>query len=311
MSLRWGPRRPGGKRPFVSWLAFAGTPHNLRPPEPVLTPSTPPEAPKQELSPRPAAPPPVPQASLALRQTSFAAAASSQPKAGLPPRPASARGSSSECCFIHNVERPVYPESESPPEPENGPEHEPEVQLVEAREIKRPRIPRRLARHALLCGVCRHEDREAIEAEFIDWRSPSQIAEDYGLHSRTTLYLHARAFGLFRRRRRGVHAVLEHMMEESETVPPSAFAIIQAVKTYIQLPDNDDDDDDSAAGSPVRPRRARIPRTPPKTRPPEKLQERATANLWKRAASKLTRIFPSQIPASNLARRKRHPGKPL
>ena len=39
-------------------------------------------------------------------------------------------------------------------------------------------------------------DRDAIEADFLDWRSPKDIAQDYNLSSFYPIYRHARATGL-------------------------------------------------------------------------------------------------------------------
>ncbi len=37
------------------------------------------------------------------------------------------------------------------------------------------RRPVNLARHQTRCRICRHPNREAIEHDYLDWRSPSQI----------------------------------------------------------------------------------------------------------------------------------------
>ena len=38
-----------------------------------------------------------------------------------------------------------------------------------------------IARHQRKCSVCQHPERESIEKEYLDWRSPQKIARDYGI----------------------------------------------------------------------------------------------------------------------------------
>ena len=38
-----------------------------------------------------------------------------------------------------------------------------------------------LGRHQRYCTVCKHEQREEIEAAFVAWRSPASLAEEFGL----------------------------------------------------------------------------------------------------------------------------------
>jgi hypothetical protein len=35
------------------------------------------------------------------------------------------------------------------------------------------------SRHSRHCGICSHPNRDAIEADFIRWRSPEQIVKEY------------------------------------------------------------------------------------------------------------------------------------
>jgi hypothetical protein len=50
--------------------------------------------------------------------------------------------------------------------------------------------------------------RLAIEEEFVSSKSPTQIAKDWSLRDRTTLYRHAWATGLMEKRRRNVRAAV-------------------------------------------------------------------------------------------------------
>jgi hypothetical protein len=52
-------------------------------------------------------------------------------------------------------------------------------------------------RHAAECKICAHAQREEIERDFINWRSPASIAKLYKLKNRTSVYRHAHALGLY------------------------------------------------------------------------------------------------------------------
>ncbi len=52
-------------------------------------------------------------------------------------------------------------------------------------------------RHAAECKICAHAQREEIEREFINWRSPVAIAKHYKLANRASVYRHAHALGLY------------------------------------------------------------------------------------------------------------------
>jgi hypothetical protein len=45
-----------------------------------------------------------------------------------------------------------------------------------------------LERHSRKCIICHHPEREAIEEEFLHWRAPWKLAEDYNLADYRTLY---------------------------------------------------------------------------------------------------------------------------
>ena len=92
------------------------------------------------------------------------------------------------------------------------------------------------SRHSRRCLICAHPDRDAIEADFIRWRSPKQIARDYSLSDRSSLYRHVHATGLFERRRNEIARVLENALEEAESCPFAEFDIItRAVRIYCRL----------------------------------------------------------------------------
>jgi hypothetical protein len=92
-----------------------------------------------------------------------------------------------------------------------------------------------LGRHKGMCSVCRHPQREEIEAAFIGWRSPAAIAEDYGLADRASVYRHSHALGLLEKRRRNVRAALERIIEKAGEVDVTASAVVGAVQAYSKI----------------------------------------------------------------------------
>ena len=99
------------------------------------------------------------------------------------------------------------------------------------------RVPSRRApeRHTRKCTVCNHPEREAIEEDFIHWHSPINIAAQFNLPDREVIYRHARAAGLFGRRKQNLRFVLEHFMDRAERVSVTADSIIRAVHVYTRI----------------------------------------------------------------------------
>ena len=100
---------------------------------------------------------------------------------------------------------------------------------------KRTSKPVSLGRHKRNCGICRHEQRLEIEAEFVAWRSPAVLAQQYGLADRGSIYRHAHAFGLFAKRQRNVRAALERIIEKAGEVEVTASAVVAAVQAYSKI----------------------------------------------------------------------------
>ena len=92
-----------------------------------------------------------------------------------------------------------------------------------------------LARHARKCIICHHPNREAIDGEFIHWLHPDNIVDEYELPSRSALYRHAHATGLYELRRRNLRYSLEHVIQEAERTTPTADGIIRAVRAYSRV----------------------------------------------------------------------------
>lgn len=92
-----------------------------------------------------------------------------------------------------------------------------------------------LARHAAKCKICSHPRRAEIEADFIRWESTTQIAKDYELANRASVYRYARAIGLFGRRSRNLGAVLVRMIERADEIEPNGSTIIAAIYACTKL----------------------------------------------------------------------------
>ena len=92
-----------------------------------------------------------------------------------------------------------------------------------------------LGRHAAECKICAHAQREEIERDFINWRSPAEIAKSYKLANRASVYRHAHAYGLFSKRQRNVRAALEKIIERAGEVEVNAAAVVSAVGAYARI----------------------------------------------------------------------------
>jgi hypothetical protein len=92
-----------------------------------------------------------------------------------------------------------------------------------------------LGRHCRICTVCSHARCTEIEADFVSWRSPASITQEYGLADRASVYRHAHALGLFPKRQRNVRAALERIIEKAGDVEVSAAAVVAAVQAYSKI----------------------------------------------------------------------------
>lgn len=94
-------------------------------------------------------------------------------------------------------------------------------------------------RHARKCSVCNHPDRDAIEADFIRWRSPEAIATSYEIPDRSSIYRHAHATGLFPSRKRELPRVLESVLECVGHISLDSMDVItRAARVYAHLDDD-------------------------------------------------------------------------
>jgi hypothetical protein len=103
----------------------------------------------------------------------------------------------------------------------------------------RPLLPPDFSRHARRCCICSHPERDAIEGDFIRWRSVESIAREYKIATRKSVYRHAHCTGLFAWRRRELGRVLEGILENAEHVPlVSSGVIVRAARIYAHLDEN-------------------------------------------------------------------------
>ena len=101
--------------------------------------------------------------------------------------------------------------------------------------IGESRKPVNLRRHRRNCSICGHSERYEIEREFIAWRSPAELAKQFGLPDRTAVYRHAHATGLFEKRKRNLRAALERIIEKSGDVEVTASSVVAAVQAYARI----------------------------------------------------------------------------
>jgi hypothetical protein len=69
----------------------------------------------------------------------------------------------------------------------------------------------------------------------VNWRSSASITKQFGLRNRSTVYRHAHAVGLFRKRQRNVRAALEKIIERAGEVEVNAAAVVSAVAAYARI----------------------------------------------------------------------------
>jgi hypothetical protein len=102
-----------------------------------------------------------------------------------------------------------------------------------------PRVPPDFSRHARKCGICTHPDRDAIEADFIRWRSPETLAANYQIADRSSIYRHAHSTGLFTTRKRELGRVLEGILEYAgHGGVESLDVVIRAARVLAHLDDD-------------------------------------------------------------------------
>jgi|HubBroStandDraft_6_1064221.scaffolds.fasta_scaffold298892_2 hypothetical protein len=92
-----------------------------------------------------------------------------------------------------------------------------------------------LKRHSRNCRVCRSTDREQIESDFIAWRPQSEIAKQFGLGSRLTVFRHAQALGLLQKRDANIRAAIASFIERGMRVKVTAQSFVAACSVLSKL----------------------------------------------------------------------------
>jgi hypothetical protein len=81
-------------------------------------------------------------------------------------------------------------------------------------------------------------NRKDIEQEFLRWRSPDRIAQDYKIPDHSSIYRHVHATGIFARRRKAVRAALEPIIECAEFVRVTASSLVKAIYAHTHINEN-------------------------------------------------------------------------
>lgn len=85
------------------------------------------------------------------------------------------------------------------------------------------------AAHSHRCTICHHPDRIWIELKFLEWGSPTYIAQEFDLYDRDCIYHHAHATNLFELRRRNILCVHENLLERVERTRITSRGILFAL----------------------------------------------------------------------------------
>jgi hypothetical protein len=93
------------------------------------------------------------------------------------------------------------------------------------------------SRHEQQCSVCKHSQREEIETDYTNWKSPDDIATAFGL-SRDAIFRHVNALPhLKSKRSRNIRAALEVIIEKGAKVEVTSAAVVAAVQAYTKIND--------------------------------------------------------------------------
>lgn len=92
-----------------------------------------------------------------------------------------------------------------------------------------------LERHTRKCAICHHPNLEYIEEEFVNWRNVALIQEDYKIRNYASVYRHARATGLYQRRRENLRFAAELLIEHADQAEPKPDTILRAIHTCARI----------------------------------------------------------------------------
>lgn len=88
--------------------------------------------------------------------------------------------------------------------------------------------------HERHCSICEHPERDEIEAEFVEWFYPGQIAHRHDVERRA-LYRHAHATGLYARRDANLRFALAALIECCHEAEVSGDTVVRAVRAYTRV----------------------------------------------------------------------------
>jgi hypothetical protein len=92
-----------------------------------------------------------------------------------------------------------------------------------------------LGLHQAQCTICLSSCRQEIEELFIDWVSPDLIIKQFTNLSRDCVYRHAKAWGLFDKRKKNLGRALEKIIERADYPSMTGSQVISAIRTYAKL----------------------------------------------------------------------------
>ncbi len=88
--------------------------------------------------------------------------------------------------------------------------------------------------HESRCSICCHEERDAIEEEFLHWDNPFNTAKYYGVSERA-IYRHAHALNLYDVRDRKLRFALGNIIERADRIPMTPDAILKAIHAFARV----------------------------------------------------------------------------
>jgi hypothetical protein len=111
--------------------------------------------------------------------------------------------------------------------------------MAQAARTHKPWKPSRLnaMRHSRKCRICNHPRREDIESDYLAWLDPRHLAYCYRLRNDSSIYRHARALGLDKKRRQNLRGALEAILQKAHSATITANGVVSAVRAYASLDD--------------------------------------------------------------------------
>jgi len=94
-----------------------------------------------------------------------------------------------------------------------------------------------LERHSRKCAICHHPNRADMEEAFVNWRNADLIQTENDLPNYHTIYRHARALGLYERRRENLRFAAELLVEHADQAQPDANIILRAIHACARIND--------------------------------------------------------------------------